>query len=452
MAHVVGRTKAAKEAQHKLKSMLASAVKKKSSDKMSFWKKLGSPKYFVAPMVDQSELAYRMLTRRYGAHLCVTPMIHSRLFVEQKVYRDEAMQDLIGGKADRPLFVQFCGNDEKTLLEAAKKVQDKCDAVDLNLGCPQGIAKRGHYGAFLLEELDLLERIVRHLSSNLTVPVTCKIRLLPTRAASLKLAKTLVDAGCSLLTVHGRTKEEKKQKIGATDWETIRAIKRAVDVPVIANGGIGVFADIKRCLDATECEGVMSSEAVLENPALFDDNKSFAGKTTLQRQLQLTREYLDFAEKYPPRCLKVIRKHIMAFLFPLFMSRKDLIQRLFNEREIDDIRRVINEIEKATGDVSDRELSEKIGGRLDGEGAWYTRHRSGIKKIGRAKERTEEERKARREEKKRKKRDYRAMMKARKKERKRMRKSAAQETAASPAPKPHESGSSDKGQPSCLLA
>lgn len=57
---------------------------------------------------------------------------------------------------DRPLFVQFCGNDPDTLLEAAKLVQDRCDAVDINFGCPQGIARKGHYGSFLLEDQDLV--------------------------------------------------------------------------------------------------------------------------------------------------------------------------------------------------------------------------------------------------------------------------------------------------------
>jgi hypothetical protein len=63
--------------------------------------------------------------------------------------------------------VQFCGNDPQTLLAAARAVEDKCDAVDLNLGCPQGIARKGRYGAYLLEEQDVVLEIVRTLSAGL---------------------------------------------------------------------------------------------------------------------------------------------------------------------------------------------------------------------------------------------------------------------------------------------
>ena len=78
------------------------------------------------------------------------------------------------------MYRQFCGNDARILQKAAELVQHQCDAIDLNLGCPQGIAKRGNYGAFLLEQVDVVEEIVRHLSSTLTIPVTCKIRALKT--------------------------------------------------------------------------------------------------------------------------------------------------------------------------------------------------------------------------------------------------------------------------------
>lgn len=97
----------------------------------------------------------------YGANLCYTPMFHAALFATQPKYQPEMFDlspDSLEGVApyDRPLVVQFCANDKDQWLAAAKKVEGRCDAVDLNLGCPQGIAKRGRYGAFLMEEWGLI--------------------------------------------------------------------------------------------------------------------------------------------------------------------------------------------------------------------------------------------------------------------------------------------------------
>ena len=83
------------------------------------------------------------------------------------------------------------------------------------------------------------------------------------------MAKDIEEAGCQMLTVHGRTKEQKKQLISTTDWTAIRRIKERASIPVVANGSIGTFDDIERCVAATRADGVMTGEAILENPAFF---------------------------------------------------------------------------------------------------------------------------------------------------------------------------------------
>ena len=124
---------------------------------------IGQPKTIVAPMVDQSELAWRILSRRYGAQLCYTPMFHAKLFATQEKYRNSMWTTNLDGNKDldRPLVVQFCANDPDYLLQAAKLIENECDAIDLNLGCPQGIARKGKYGAFLMDDWDLVYKLIK---------------------------------------------------------------------------------------------------------------------------------------------------------------------------------------------------------------------------------------------------------------------------------------------------
>ena len=135
------------------------------------------------------------------------------------------------------------------LLKAALYVQDHCDAVDINCGCPQGIAKKGNYGAFLLEKPDTIIAMVEILAKNLNIPVTVKIRCLPTEEKTLELAKRIEAAGASLLTVHGRCKEHNKTRVGSTNLHIIKRIKETLSIPVISNGGISTFKDIGHALD-----------------------------------------------------------------------------------------------------------------------------------------------------------------------------------------------------------
>lgn len=183
---------------------------------------LKSPKYICAPMVHQSELAFRMMVRKYGVQLAYTPMFNSLVFPDNPLYQ---LRNFSTCPEDRPLVVQFCGNDKQKLLQSAKLVEPYCDAIDINFGCPQGIAKKGNYGAFLMEQPELARSLVSILHENLRIPVWCKMRVFADYNRTLSFAKTLQDAGCSLLAVHGRTVEMKGELTGLADLKMIKQLK-----------------------------------------------------------------------------------------------------------------------------------------------------------------------------------------------------------------------------------
>ncbi|KAJ1820961.1 tRNA dihydrouridine synthase [Coemansia sp. RSA 2671] len=296
------------------------------------YRKMGSPKNIVAPMVDQSELAWRMLSRNYGADLCYTPMFHAKLFANEQKYRDEHWQT---NETERPVIVQFCANDPDVLLKAASMVAGQADAVDLNLGCPQHIARRGHYGSFLMDEWDLVSRLIRKLHENLEIPVTAKIRVFPEIEKTVEYAKMVEAAGAQIITVHGRLREQKGHKTGLADWAKIKAVKDAVSVPVFANGNILYQEDIQRCIDATNVEGVMSAETNLYNPALF------SGKVL--PTWQMAEEYLDICNEVPTN-ISYIRGHLFKLFRYSLPIHTDLRQKLVDVRDLDGYRQFVRDM------------------------------------------------------------------------------------------------------------
>lgn len=279
-----------------------------------------------------------MLCRKYGAQGAYTPMLHSRIFSETEKYRNEEFTTC---EEDRPLFVQFCANDPDVLLEAARKVEPYCDYVDINLGCPQRIAKRGNYGAFLMDNLPLVKSLVEKLAANLQVPVSCKIRLFPNLEDTLKYAKMLEEAGCMLLAVHGRTRDEKDGKKFRADWKAIRAVKDAVRIPVLANGNIRHMDDVRDCLEETGVEGVLSAETLLENPAVFagfrtaewvseSEGTNVDGKLD---QADLLIEYLKLCEKYPVPW-RMIRSHVHKLLGDWFSLQPHIREELNKQSKL----------------------------------------------------------------------------------------------------------------------
>lgn len=266
-----------------------------------------------------------MLSRKHGAHLCYTPMFHAKIFSENEAYREKEFTTC---PEDRPLIVQFCGNDPDTVLAAAKHVEDRCDAVDLNLGCPQGIAKKGFYGSYLQDEWDLIASIVKNLHENLKVPVTCKIRVFPDVEKTIRYAKMLEANGCQMLTVHGRTREQRQQNTGLADWEQIRMVREAVSIPVVSNGNILYHEDVETCLEVTGCVGVMTAEGNLYNPFIFEPGFPLAAG--------VAREFIEMVEKHGALAGHV-RGHFFKFLRPAMNVHTEFRSRLGNAHGMEEI-------------------------------------------------------------------------------------------------------------------
>jgi tRNA-dihydrouridine synthase 1 len=205
--------------------------------------------------------------------------------------------------------------------------------------------------------------MVTKLKQNLKVPVTCKIRCLPHEEDTLHLAEQIQKAGASLLTVHGRTRDHNKQTVGPANWEAIKRIKSIMKIPVIVNGGISTFDDVKHALAHTGCDGVMSSESILEYPALFDPSEIYDMD-------ELALEYVDFYEKYrgEGNC-KILKAHLHKFLHSGFNihGNADLREKLnsigFKDEKLDEVRDLVNEMKNRRKDVA---AIDKI--------TWYYRH------------------------------------------------------------------------------
>lgn len=223
--------------------------------------------YILAPMSGWTNLAYRLLARKYGCSLAFAEMIKARAFMEGSEKTKERLMSHIN---DRPLGVQLLGQDDPCMEESAQKLEELgIDLIDINMGCPvPKVVSKGE-GAALLKQPDKVMRLIRRVRRATNLPLTIKIRSgwCHDQVNAIEIAKIAQDEGIDALTIHGRTREQGYR--GSANWEIIAQIKQILKIPVIGSGDIFLAEDAQNMIQKTGCDGVMIARGSMGSPWIF---------------------------------------------------------------------------------------------------------------------------------------------------------------------------------------
>ena len=227
----------------------------------------------AAPMAGVTDRPYRRLCRRLGAGYAVAEMAASnpRLWASEKTMR---RLDHEGESA--PVAVQLAGADPRMLAEAARFNVDRgAQIVDINMGCPAKKVCAAACGSALLRDEALVARILEAVVGAVDVPVTLKYRTgwSPESRNAIRVARLAEDAGIRMLTLHGRTRACGFS--GSAEYESIAAVKRAVSIPVVANGDIDTPEKARDVLVSTGADAVMIGRAAQGRPWIFREIDHF---------------------------------------------------------------------------------------------------------------------------------------------------------------------------------
>lgn len=294
---------------------------------------------FLAPLAGYTNAVFRKMCYDLGAGLTFTEMVSAKglLYGSEKTKELLAVPEDYGGVKACQIF----GGEPNVLGEAAKSEElAPFDLIDINMGCPMPKIYNNGEGSALMNDLPRARAIISAVKrSGKAVSVKFRIGLTEDKIISAEFAKTCEDGGADMITVHGRTRD--KIYSGGVNYEAVAAAKKAVKIPVIANGGIFSSADAEKLMERTGADGVAIARGAMFRPWLFAriTGREYDEKSLIMRQLD------DTLKAYGERFACVFMRKMIAFYIKNKPNSAALRFRLMQTPSTDGIKEILNEIE-----------------------------------------------------------------------------------------------------------